>query len=181
MDVLVIPRELGTGAIGIDIGCKSALAISDGETHQLVEAPKFLRKAEAQIKHASKSKRRKRAPNRKSKVKASRRWKKASNQVGKITLHVANQRQNWVHQVAAQIAACNSLVATEKLEVKKMTRIAKKGKRRKQKAGLNKSILDVGFGMLKAAIKYKVEEGDGQFIEVPTKKVKPSQTCPNCG
>ena len=181
VDVLVIPRELGTGAIGIDIGCKSALAISDGETHQLVEAPKFLRKAEAQIKQASKSKRRKRAPNRKSQVKASRRWKKASNQVGKITRKVANQRQNWVHQVASEIASSNSLVATEKLEVKNMTRKAKKGKRKKQKAGLNKSILDVGFGMLKSAIKYKVEEGDGQFIEVPTKKVKPSQTCPKCG
>jgi putative transposase len=62
-----------------------------------------------------------------------------------------------------------------------MTRKAKKGKRKRQKVGLNKSILDVGFGMLKAAIKYKIEEGDGQFIEVPTKKVKPSQTCPNCG
>jgi putative transposase len=35
--------------------------------------------------------------------------------------------------------------------------------------------------MLKSAIKYKVEEGGGQFIEVPTKKVKPSQTCPKCG
>lgn len=62
-----------------------------------------------------------------------------------------------------------------------MTRKAKKGKRKKQKAGLNKSILDVGFGMLKSAIKYKIEEGGGQFIEVPTKKIKPSQTCPKCG
>ncbi len=191
VDVPVIPTELGTGAIGIDIGCKPALAISNGEAHQLVEAPKFLRKAEAQIKQASKSKRRKRAPNtrfaasafgyRQSKVKASRRWKKASNRVGKLTRKVANQRQNWVHQVATQIVACNSLVATEKLEVKKMTRKAKTGKRKKQKAGLNKSILDVGFGMLKSAIKYKVEEGGGQFIEIPTKKVKPSQTCPKCG
>jgi putative transposase len=94
---------------------------------------------------------------------------------------VAQQRQNWVHQVAAEIAGSNSLVATEKLEVKNMTRKAKKGKRKRQKAGLNKSILDVGFGMLKSAIKYKVEEGGGQFIEVPTKKVKPSQTCPKCG
>jgi putative transposase len=94
---------------------------------------------------------------------------------------VAQQRQNWVHQVASEITRSNSLVATEKLEVRNMTRKAKKGKRKKQKAGLNKSILDVGFGMLKSAIKYKVEEGGGQFIEVPTKKVKPSQTCPNCG
>jgi putative transposase len=42
-------------------------------------------------------------------------------------------------------------------------------------------VQDLSFGMLKAAIKYKVEEGGGQFIEVPTKKVKPSQTCPKCG
>jgi putative transposase len=181
VDVFSIERELGTGAIGIDIGCKSALAMTDGENHQLIDAPKFLRKVEAQIKQASKSKRTKRAPNRKSKVKASRRWKKASNRVGKLTRKVANSRQNWVHQVATEIVSSNSLVATEKLEVNKMTRKAKKGKRKKQKAGLNKSILDVGFGMLKAAIKYKVEEGGGQFIEVPTKKVKPSQTCPKCG
>lgn len=181
VDVPSIKRELGTGAVGIDIGCKSALAISDGENHQLIEAPKFLRKAEANIKKVSKAKRKKQAPNRKSKTKASRRWKKASRRVGKLTQKVANQRQNWVHQVAAEITSSNSLVATEKLEVKNMTRKAKKGKRKKQKAGLNKSILDVGFGMLKSAIKYKVEEGGGQFIEVPTKKVKPSQTCPKCG
>jgi putative transposase len=181
VDIRNTQRELGTGAIGIDIGCKSALAITDGENHKIVEAPKFLRKAEAQIKTASKSKRRKQAPNYKKKVKASRRWKKASNRVSSLTRKVTNQRQNWVHQVATEIASSNSLVATEKLEVKNMTRKAKKGKRKRQKAGLNKSILDVGFGMLKAAIKYKVEEGGGQFIEVPTKKVKPSQTCPKCG
>jgi putative transposase len=181
VDVPNIQRELGLGAVGIDIGCKSALAVSDGENHQLVEAPKFLRSCEAQIKQASKSKRRKKAPNRKSKTKASRRWKKASNRVGKLTRKVANQRQNWVHQVATEITRSNSLVATEKLEVAKMTRKANKGKRKKQKAGLNKSILDVGFGRLLSAIKYKVEEGGGQFIEVPTKKIKPSQTCPKCG
>jgi putative transposase len=181
VDVLDIQRKLGKGAVGIDIGCKSALAITDGENHKLVEAPKFLRSSEAQIKQASKSKRRKRAPNRKSKTKASRRWKKAAKRVSRITRKVANQRQNWVHQVATEITRSNSLVATEKLEVKKMTSSAKKGKRKKQKAGLNKSILDIGFGMLKSAIKCKVKEGGGQFIEVPTKKVKPSQTCPKCG
>src|SRR5919202_942321 len=65
VDVPNVQRELGTGAVGIDIGCKVALAITDGENHQLVDAPKFLRKAEARIKQASKVKRRRRAPNRK--------------------------------------------------------------------------------------------------------------------
>lgn len=84
-----------------------------------------------------------------------------------------------MHQVAAEITSSNSFVATEKLEVKNMTSKAKK--RKKQKAGLNKSILDVGFGMLRSTIKYKIEQIGGVFVEVPTKKVKPSQICPKCG
>ena len=99
--------------------------------------------------------------------------------------------------VAAQITSDNSLVATETLNVKNLTAKAKKGdagsghqrpgkeahpkgKRKRQKAGLNRSILDVGFGMLRSAIKYKVEEAGGFFIQVPAQKVKPSQTCPKC-
>ncbi|MBD0388022.1 MAG: transposase, partial [Nostoc sp. C3-bin3] len=126
-------------------------------------------------------KRRKRAPNRKKKIKASRRFKKAQAKVSKLYRKVANQRQDWVHQVAVEIVSGNSFIATEKLEVKNMTSKAKKGKRKKQKAGLNKSILDVGFGMLRNTIKYKVGQIGGVFAEVPTKKVKPSQTCPKCG
>jgi putative transposase len=140
------PEVLPTGAVGIDLGCNSALSITDGENHQQIDAPKFLRSAEHQIKKASKEKRRKQAPNRNKKIKASRRWKKAQAKVSNLTRKVANQRQNWVHKIAADIVSGNSFVATEKLEVKKMTSIAKKGKRKKQKAGLNKSILDVVLG-----------------------------------
>jgi putative transposase len=181
LDQVLKPEVLPVGAIGIDLGCKSALSITDGENHQQIDAPKFLRNAEHQIKKASKAKRRKQAPNRKKRIKASRRFKKAQLKVSKLTRKVGNQRQNWVHQVAAEIVSGNSFVATEKLEVKNMTSKAKKGKRKKQKAGLNKSILDVGFGMLRSTIKYKVEQIGGVFVEVPTKKVKPSQTCPKCG
>jgi putative transposase len=181
LEQVLKPEVLPVGAIGIDLGCKSALSITDGTNHQQIDAPKFLRNAEHKIKQASKDKRRKQAPNRKKKVKASRRWKKAQTKVSKLTRKVACSRQNWVHQVATDITSGNSFVATEKLEVKNMTSIAKKGKRKKQKAGLNKSILDVGFGMLRNTIKYKIEQIGGVFIEVPTKKVKPSQTCPKCG
>jgi putative transposase len=225
LDQILKPEVLPTGAIGIDLGCKSALSITDGENHQQIDAPKFLRTAEPKIKHLSKEKRRKRAPNKNKKTKASRRYRKAQSKVSKLVRKVGNQRQDWVHQVASEIVSRNSFVATEKLEVKNMTSKAKKGKRKKrklanfatgiipggkirakcatgmhprghfrggvgfrpakvckkQKAGLNKSILDVGFGMLRSAIKYKVEQIGGVFVEVPTRKVKPSQTCPKCG
>lgn len=181
LDRALKPDILPIGAIGIDLGCKSALSITDGESHQQIDAPLFLRNAERQIIAASKSKRRKQAPNRNKKIKASRRYKKAQSKVSRLTKKVGNQRQNWVHQVTTEIVSRNSFVVTEKLEVKNMTVKAKKGKRAPQKAGLNKSILDIGFGMLRSTIKYKIEQIGGVFVEVPTRQVKPSQTCPKCG
>lgn len=170
-------RSTGTGAIGLDIGCLTAVAMSDGSK---VDNPRFLATAQKQIDKVSKQLRRKRSPQ-KSRIKASRRWKKARKKVSILQNKIAQQRQNWVHQVAAEISCTNSLVATEELAVKNMTRKAHKGKRKRQKAGLNRSILDVGFGMLRSCIKYKVIEAGGIFASIPTRKVKPSQTCPQCG
>jgi len=175
------PRILGTGSIGIDFGTKTAAAIWDGESGLFIDNPRWFQQSLPKIKKASRDKRRKRAPNQKKKIKASRRWKRANSKVAALQRQAASRRQNWVHHQAAHITSCNSMVATEKLEVKNMTRKAKKGsKRKRQKTGLNRSILDVGWGMLTAAIKYKLEEGGGIFVEIPTKTVKPSQNCPKC-
>ncbi|BAZ36714.1 hypothetical protein NIES4101_26340 (plasmid) [Calothrix sp. NIES-4101] len=40
---------------------------------------------------------------------------------------------------------------------------------------------DVGMGMIKQSLKAKLADIDGLFVEIPTRKVKPSQTCPKCG
>lgn len=171
-------RETGGGAIGLDFGVYHAVAMSDGK---IIDNPKFLGKTQEKIRRVSKQKRRKRAPNFKKKLKASKRWKKATKKVSRLHTKVANQRKDWVHKVAAQIVSCNSMVATEELNLKGMTKKAKKGsKRRQQKTGLNRSMLDVGISMLTSAIKYKLQEVDGFLVKVTTKKVKPSQTCPNC-
>jgi transposase len=171
-------RETGTGAVGLDFGVLTAIALSDGTK---IENPRFLSKTLGKIRKASKAKRRKRKPDRKKKVKPSNRWKKANRRVSRLQRKIANQRKDWSHKVAAEIVSVNSLVATEKLEIQKMTRKAKKGKRKRQKTGLNRSILDVGIGMTRSAIQYKLLEAGGAFVEVPTLKVKPSQTCPACG
>jgi putative transposase len=187
-------RATGIGSIGADFGCLTAVALSDGTK---IENPRFLAVQQKKIKQVSKSLRRKRKPEkrcvlvgspdvksatRQNKTKASRRWRKVKNKVRKLHQKVARQRQNWCHQVAVQIVSSNSMVATEKLTLKNMTRKAKKGsKRKRQKTGLNRSILDVGMGMLRSAIEDKLAEANGIFIEIPTQKVKPSQTCPNCG
>lgn len=170
-------RREGIGAVGIDFATLTAVAMSDGAK---IENPKFLAKSQVKIRKASIDKRRKTAPNFKKKIKASKRWKKASNKASKLQRQVANQRRDWAHKLAAQIVSSNSMVATEKLNIKAMTRKTKTGKRKRQKTGLNRSILGTGWGMLRSAIEYKLAECDGVFVEVPTQKVKPSQTCPNC-
>jgi putative transposase len=96
-ELQVATRPTDFGLVGIDFGCKSALAITDGETHSFIEAPKFLRKAEVQIKQLSKRKRRKTEPNRRKKQKASSRWKKTQARISKVTRKAAYSRQNWVH------------------------------------------------------------------------------------
>ena len=172
-------RVTGDGAIGIDFGTYHAAAMSDGT---LIDNPRFQAKSAKKIRKASKQKRRKRAPNFRKKIKASKRWKKASKKVSKFQRKVSNQRQDWIHKVASQLVSGNSLIATEELNLKGMTRKAKKGSKRKaQKTGLNRSMLDVGIGELSLAIEYKLQEADGMFVKVPTKTVKPSQTCPSCG
>jgi putative transposase len=172
-------RGTDTGAIGIDFGTYHAAALSDGT---IIDNPRFQAKSAAKVKVASKQKRRKRAPNFKKKIQASKNWKKASKKVSQIQRKVANQRQDWTHKVAAQIVGGNSLVATEELNLKGMTAKPKKGSKRKaQKTGLNRSMLDVGIGNLIGAIEYKLQEAGGFLVKVPTKKVKPSQTCPDCG
>lgn len=172
-------RKTDAGAVGLDFGVYHAVAMSNGA---LIENPRFLAKSHRKVKKASKQKRRKRAPNFRKKVKASKRWKKATKRVSRLQRKIANQRQDWTHKVAAQIVSSNSMVATEELNLKGMTRKAKKGsKRRAAKTGLNRSMLDIGIGNLTKAIEYKLQEAGGFLVKVPTKKVKPSQTCPNCG
>ncbi|MBL1202914.1 MAG: transposase [Nostoc sp. GBBB01] len=179
--------------MGLDFGTYHAIACSDGT---IIDNPKFLANTQQKVEQTSKKLRRKRAPNFKKKIKASKRWRKARKQKSKLQNKVACSRQDWQHKVAAQIVSSNSLVATEKLNIKGMTRKAtavrssretcphgclkKDSKRKHQKTGLNRSLLDVGIGNLISLIKYKLSECSGVFVDVPL-KIAPSQTCPQCG
>jgi putative transposase len=74
----------------------------------------------------------------------------------------------------------------EELAIKNMTRSAKgrvdkPGKNVPQKAGLNREILDTAPALLMQLRRYKVTDTGGMWAEAPTRKLKPSQTCPECG
>ncbi len=170
-------RDTGTDSVGIDLGCKEAVTLSTGEK---IAKPNFIKEGQNKVKVASKNLRRKRSPNWKQKVKASRRWKKERNKVSQLQRKVTRQREDWLHKTTSNIVSGNSLVAGEELNVKGMTAKAKKGKRKKQKAGLNRSILDVGFGIIGKMLSYKLAEAGGFYVESPTRKLKPTQRCAKC-
>ncbi len=168
-------RQTGEGAVGIDLGCKDAITLSTGEK---IAKPDFIKEGQRQVKVASKKLRRQRAPNRHKRVKGSRRWKRERKVVSKLQRKIACQRENWLHQSTSNIVSGNSLVAGEELNVKGMTRKGKKQKR--QKAGLNRSILDVGFATIGQLFSYKLAEAGGFYLESPTRRLKPTQRCVKC-
>jgi putative transposase len=170
-------RSTGKGAVGIDLGCKEAITLSTGEQ---ISKPTFLKDGQRKVKAASKKLRRKRAPNRNKKIKASRRWKTGQRLKSVLQRKVTRQREDWLHQTTSNIVSSNSLVANEELNVKGMTARAKKGKRKAQKAGLNRSILEVGFAKIGKMFEYKLAEANGFYVESPTRKLKPSQRCAKC-
>jgi len=168
--------------IAFDLGTETAITLYDGESFIEIENPRFTQKVERVIKQKSKALRRKVAPNRNKNVKGSRRWKKDRKQISKLQRKVANQRSDWQHKVTSEIANRYDIGVSEQLNTKGMTRKAKKGsKRKKQKSGLNKSILSVGFGTLNKMIADKIEQKGGLMLMLPTKQIKPSQRCPECG
>ena len=49
-----------------------------------------------------------------------------------------------------------------------------------QKAGLNRSVLDTAPAAFLNMLRYKAEEAGSDFLEADTRRLKPSQRCPDC-
>lgn len=115
-----------------------------------------------------------------------RRMERERNLLAKRARKVANRRKNHAHVVSARMVRGAGLICTEKLNVRNMTgsargTVEKPGSRVAQKAGLNRSILDTAPAAFLNMLRYKAEEAGTEFLEVDTRKHKPSQTCPHCG
>ncbi len=111
-------------------------------------------------------------------------WKKAKGKVQKIHTAIANARKDFLHKTSTTISQNHVLVCIEDLQVKNMSRSAKgnseqHGKRVKQKSGLNRVILDQGWGEFRRQLDYKVRWNGGMLLAVPPQHT--SQTCPACG
>ena len=96
----------------------------------------------------------------------------------------ANARRDWLHKVSRGIVQRFDRIALEALRLRSMTRSAKgtleaPGVGVRAKAGLNRALLDAGFGMLATLIREKAANAARTLIEVDARYS--SQTCAACG
>ena len=120
------------------------------------------------------------------KKRGSERRKKAVRALASARAQQARRRLDFLHKETSKLAREHALVAMEELTVKNMTASAKgtveePGNHVAQKAGLNREILDTAPARLMQLMRYKVLDTGGDWAIAPTRKLKPSQTCPACG
>lgn len=167
------PLPAATSAIGIDVGIARFASMSDES---------YIAPLNSFKKHQQRLARYQRRMSRK--VKFSNNWKKAKARVQKIHTGIANARKDFLHKATTTISQNHALVCIEDLQVRNMSKSSKgnseqPGKMVKQKSGLNRSILDQGWGEFRRQLEYKVSWNGGMLLAVPPHNT--SRTCPCCG
>jgi putative transposase len=160
-------------SVGIDRGVAIFAALSNGTN---IAPVNYGRKALQALRKAQRSLSRKK--------RGSSNRRKAIRRVAKIQMRVADARKNFLHEQTTAIANNHGTVVLEALKVRNMSASAKgtaaePGKMVRQKAGLNRAILDQGWGGFRIMLGYKLAERGGRLIEVPAAYT--SQTCTECG
>jgi putative transposase len=115
------------------------------------------------------------------KVKFSQNWQKQQARIRRIHTKIANCRYDFLHKHSTEISKNHAVVIVEDLQVRNMSRLARgtpeaPGRNVKAKSGLNKAILDQGWGMFRCLLTYKQAWRGGKVIAVPPRYT--SQQCP---
>ena len=110
--------------------------------------------------------------------------KKAVNRLGNIHRRIAHQRADWLHKLTTDLADRHAVIAIEDLRIKNMSASATgtvdaPGRNVRQKAGLNRGILDAAWGEFARQLTYKAEWRGGRVILV--NPAYTSRTCRICG
>lgn len=165
------PRTLP--AIGIDRGVAATVAIS-GQGR--IKGPEAYRKALKRLQRAQRivARRKNGSQNR----------RKAVLRVARLHRTVRRVRADFLHKVSHWLAKNHGTLVFEYLKIRNMIRsaagsLAELGHNVRQKAGLNRSILDQGWGMLHTFCRYKAAERGGQCLDVSAKNT--SRECCKCG
>ena len=157
--------------VGIDVGIKSALILSDGIA---IDNPKPLKKNLRKIKRLSRQLSKRSHPRTKEErlkgVKKSNNYMKLSVKLAKTQGRVANIRRDFLHKVTTILTTHYGEIAIEDLNVKGMTKNHR----------LAQAVNDVAFGELRRQIEYKAST-NGVKVTKADRYFASSKICSVCG
>ncbi len=171
----------GSPVVGIDRGVTLLLADSDGRT---VARPKWLDDLNRRIARAQRKVSKAQGPDRRTRQRGSVNWGKACERVAELKRVKTRKMDHLLHGQSAYYAERYGVVVVEDLAIVNMTGSAKgttenPGTNVSAKAGLNRSILESGWGKFVSQLEYKLAERGGVLLRVPPAYT--SQTCSRCG
>lgn len=185
--------QCSAGAVGVDLGVRYLAALSDeqapqrfaqypsleftGDGSPTLANPRWARAAEKRLVRLQRALARAQ--------KGSKRRARLVRQIARHHHLVALRRESGLHQVSKRLSTGYTLIGLEDLAVAGMTASAAgtveaPGKNVRQKAGLNRSILDAAFGTLRRQLEYK-SSWYGSQVQIIDRFFASSQTCSACG
>ena len=157
--------------VGIDMGIKSALILSDGIA---IENPKPLKKNQRKIKRLSRQLNKRFHPKTKEErlkgVRKSNNYMKMSVRLAHAQGRVANIRRDFLHKVTSILTTHYGEIAIEDLNVKGMIKNHR----------LAQAVNDVSFGELRRQIEYKAKTNGVKVVKAD-RFFASSKTCSVCG
>ena len=165
-----VPAPGNGQAVGIDRGVAVSAALSTGE---LLHVPGLTARDRTRLRRLQrKLARARRESNRRGRVRHA---------IARLRARETDRRKDWAEKVSTDVARRFDVIRVEDLNIKGMTRSAKgtrenPGRNVRAKAGLNRRILDSGWGLL---VRRLEEKAPGRV-----EKIKPhftSQRCSACG
>ena len=167
-----IPKHPSTSIIGGDLGVVRFLTLSNQKYYEPINIFKKLKNKLAQLqKRLAK------------KQKGSQKWRRLKSKLTKLHIQIANTRNDYLHKISSELSKNHAVVVLEDLKIANMSKSTKgtvenPGRNVQQKSGLNRSILDQGWGEFIRQLEYKLTWNGGQLIKVNPRNT--SRTCPQC-
>jgi putative transposase len=169
----------GKPTVGVDRGVAVAVATSDGVMYDrefvTVGEQRRVRRLQQRFARSLRTHGRNRRSRRRDAVRA---------QLGRLSARIRARRADFAAQTAHDLATRHGLIAVEDLRIRNMTRSAKGTAERpgvnvRQRAGVNRSILNKGWGRFLLALEHAARYHGATVVKV--NPAYTSQRCSRCG
>ena len=167
------PRPIQAPTVGVDLGVAQAITTSTGEVLAVLGMTKAEEQRKARLQRSMARKQ-----------KGSKNRSKARKRLAEFQTRISRRRRDAIHKATTYLSKNHGQVVVEDLRVKNMTASAKgtlgaPGRNVKAKAGLNRVILDKGFGEIRRQLEYKCRWYGSELVAV--NPAYTSQRCHQCG